>query len=870
MAPRTAASKKKWATRQQEPLRAHPKLTDEDMKNLSSRMREVYHWNTAPRDFQLDGVRAQLEGVDAIIQAPTGAGKTAIAAGPHLWPGNEGKTTIMVSPLLSLEDEMVHTFKTDYGLDAIAIQGKNGACSPLVIKAILQRQYRIILVSPEMLQSRTFVNRIMRNTAFMRHVISLFVDEAHCISHWGADFRKKYASLGIARAFLARGTPVIAVTATLTPRVRRDIHVKLNFPKRGSRFFNTGNDRPNVSIVVRAAQHAMNSFEDLNFVIPTVINGPLDIPKTYIYVDNISVGSDVVDFLVDKVQSRLRRDGTAYDSDHTLPSTIIRPFNATFSQPYREEAMQQFRDGRIRVLVCTDAAGMGCNISDIDVVVQWKLPATLSNFIQRAGRAARGWNRTGLAVLIVERSAYSGDITKDPVEPVQKSKGNTKGKAAVSRSKVPQTQGRDTKASAEYARAHGLDRGGTDKKDSRPKGVQPQLQPDADDEGLLTFVQSVTCRRRVWATAYDAESYLKDPSVPCCDICSPSLLDRTRPGTLSRQNKAKQQNKGTPDSNVQLQLDDWREAVFLRDHQFAQFDATAILDDTTITHLASIGPVSRNALADILKGTWLWWDVYGEELGTFMVSLPTIFTPVPKKSAKSKRKEPHTPLDDDTPPTRRSRTCLPSTGQSTSTAPSSHSEPVSTLTPVVSEQVPPSAPSWDPPNYSAPAYSYQPLSQYHPPPATYHYPLIPQSAGQYTIPPNRPLPPTYFYSQASNMPAFARPPASTPTPTSMYFGPTYYPGAPSVGPSRIPGFAPMTRTHHAQLSPLAGTVTPSPPVVTPVQRAHSHAFLQSPWAPVSYQQVPPSSHTPLFTHAPIPGSSYLNNANTNDPRDAHS
>lgn len=84
-----------------------PKMTDTDLRELARAMRERYRWSTDPKDFQLAGVRAQLEGVDMVIQAPTGAGKTAIAAGPHLWPTSAGKTTIMVSPLLSLEEEMV-------------------------------------------------------------------------------------------------------------------------------------------------------------------------------------------------------------------------------------------------------------------------------------------------------------------------------------------------------------------------------------------------------------------------------------------------------------------------------------------------------------------------------------------------------------------------------------------------------------------------------------------------------------------------------------------------------------------------------------------------------------------------------------------
>ena len=84
-----------------------PVLSDEDVATLGAKMRAQYRWDSDPRPFQLEGIKAQVEGVDMIIQAPTGSGKTAIAAGPHLWPTSTGKITIMVCPLLALEDEMV-------------------------------------------------------------------------------------------------------------------------------------------------------------------------------------------------------------------------------------------------------------------------------------------------------------------------------------------------------------------------------------------------------------------------------------------------------------------------------------------------------------------------------------------------------------------------------------------------------------------------------------------------------------------------------------------------------------------------------------------------------------------------------------------
>lgn len=122
-----------------------PRFNEGDTRNLKTLLAEK--WGFEPKDFQITAVKAQIEGVDMIVQASTGAGKTAIAAGPHLWPGNEGKFTIMTCPLLSLEEEMVcalfhcigwssrceaqvQTFENEYGLKAIALNSKNGGCEP--------------------------------------------------------------------------------------------------------------------------------------------------------------------------------------------------------------------------------------------------------------------------------------------------------------------------------------------------------------------------------------------------------------------------------------------------------------------------------------------------------------------------------------------------------------------------------------------------------------------------------------------------------------------------------------------------------------------------------------------------------------------
>ena len=223
---------------------------------------------------------------------------------------------------------------------------------------ILAHKFRVILISPEMLQSRPFTERVLCNTSFMQHIVSMFIDEAHCISHWGADFRKKYGTLGKIRAFFPRGTPVIAVTATLTACARRTIHRTLLFAQSPtqSRFINMGNDRPNVSIIVRACEHPLCSFADLAFVIPETLHDLRDIPKTYLYVDNIATGTEIINYLGSRLETvaptLLVPPGVASLRE------VIRPFNATLSLDYRTHAMDRFRSGHIRILVCTDAAGM--------------------------------------------------------------------------------------------------------------------------------------------------------------------------------------------------------------------------------------------------------------------------------------------------------------------------------------------------------------------------------------------------------------------------------------------------------------------------------------------------------------------------------
>ncbi|KAH7917338.1 P-loop containing nucleoside triphosphate hydrolase protein [Leucogyrophana mollusca] len=585
MAPKGTRQRQKFtqaaSQRQPDGVPTRQTLNDEELQGLGDKLKE--------QEFQMRAILAQLQRKDVLVHAGTGAGKTAIAAGPHVHPSSKGKVTIMVSPLLALHDEQVETFRTEFKLASVAVNSSHGGCSKEVLEKIVAGTWQIVLISPEMLLSRRFVKEVLQNAEFGKRILSVVVDEAHVVSHWGSAFRKKYGTLGKIRYFLPRGTPVVAV----------DGYVSID----------EGNDRANVSIVVRAIHNPLNTYSDLDFVVPPGIISASQIDKSFIYADNIAVGTEIIDHIEEILPQELRGLG------------LIRPYNAAHSKEYRQQVMEEFKQGNVRILVCTDAlaAGMGCNIPDIDTVIQWKLPSSLSSFVQRAGRAARAKGRKGLAVLLVESSAYEIDLSV-VTQPEGSTEGNTKGGKGKSK-----TNKKGKGAGKLHAQSRGVKRGSRGgENDAIFVREQPALDPQSTDEGLLNKKPT--------------------PIVPCCDICEPSLLNRTRPGVppvVQRQTAVK---RGEICELVQDELHRWRKVVRRRDFPNALHPASSILKDETIDLLAAVGPISTmEDLERVLVGQWRWYSRYGNELLQILskLDIPPM-KPLPKKPRGVKRTQDET------------------------------------------------------------------------------------------------------------------------------------------------------------------------------------------------------------------------------------
>ncbi|EGO04651.1 hypothetical protein SERLA73DRAFT_118595 [Serpula lacrymans var. lacrymans S7.3] len=460
----------------------------------------------------VEATTAQLQGKDVLVHAGTGAGKMAIAAELHVHASSKGRVTLMVSPLLALHDKQVDTFQKEFKLESTTINSGHGGCRPEILdfsccfaSIYHKRKWQVIMISPEMLLGRPFIEQVLRNHEF-------------------GNFHKKYGELGKIHSFLPCGSPMVAISAMLPSPIQSDVLQKLEFDKKNYVRINIENDHPNVSIVVWCIQHAIYTYSDLNFIISAGMTHPQAIKKIFIYADNIAVGTETIDRL-------------------------------------------------------------------------WKLPALLSTFVQRAGRGAHGKGQVGLAILLAERSTYKENLT--------------------ARAKSDK---RETRGSAKYK----------EKRERRGK-LHAQSRGCLQDEGLHVFLQTGMCRHQILMKVYG--NNIPILTVPCCNICDPSLLNWTQPGSPPMQIQQAAGKKGVISKIVQKHLQEWQKKVYKHNFADAIFASPAIFRDKTVDLLASVDPIQ---LIEEQK----WWPRYGGDLAELLLSLDIpAFKSLPRKPQGEKKKK---------------------------------------------------------------------------------------------------------------------------------------------------------------------------------------------------------------------------------------
>ncbi len=320
------------------------------------------------RPMQEDIINEALEGRDVLALLPTGGGKSVCFQVPAMM--REG-IALVITPLIALMKDQVQQLR-ERGIKALAVHaGMNGREVELTLNNAAYGDFKFLYLSPERLKTRMF-----QMYASALKVNFIVVDEAHCISQWGYDFRPSYLDIGELRSRI--DAPVIALTATATPLVVEDIMSHLRFKEKN--VIKAGFERENLSYIVRRCQDKIGQ-------ITSVCRGVSG--SGIVYVRNRRKAEEI--------SEALKAEGISAGFYH-----------AGLGQQSRSERQEKWRSGETRVMVCTNAFGMGIDKADVRFVVHADLPESPEAYFQEAGRAGRDgrpswavllWNGTDIARL---------------------------------------------------------------------------------------------------------------------------------------------------------------------------------------------------------------------------------------------------------------------------------------------------------------------------------------------------------------------------------------------------------------------------------------------------------------------------------------
>ena len=311
------------------------------------------------RPKQEDIVNAALEDRDVLAILPTGGGKSVCFQVPAML--REG-IAIVVTPLIALMKDQVQNL-TDRGIKALCV---NAGMGPREVELTLNNaafgDFKFLYVSPERLGTSLFQSYLQQ-----MNVSYVIVDEAHCISQWGYDFRPDYLNIGAIRQMV--DAPVIALTATATPKVAEDIMTRLNF--REKCLIKSGFERPNLSYIVRNCEDKLGQL--------------------------LSISSNVAGTGIVYVRSRKKTEEL---SAFLIANGVSASFyHAGLGPDSRSDRQAKWKSGEIRVMVCTNAFGMGIDKPDVRFVVHFDVPDSPEAYFQEAGRGGRDGKRS-FAVLL--------------------------------------------------------------------------------------------------------------------------------------------------------------------------------------------------------------------------------------------------------------------------------------------------------------------------------------------------------------------------------------------------------------------------------------------------------------------------------------
>ena len=314
------------------------------------------------RPLQREIIDSVLEGRDTLGLLPTGGGKSITFQVPAmLLPG----LTVVVTPLISLMKDQVDNLR-ERDIKAVYFHsGLSRRETQLGLTRCRLGKIKLVYISPERLQNDAFIAELRAMTVSL-----IVVDEAHCISQWGYDFRPSYLKVADMRAIVGEEVPILALTASATPEVTADIMRSLRF-REGSRMFARSFTRENLSYIIRYADFK----EDTLLRVLRATSG-----CAIVYVRSRRRCREIAQTLV--------REGISADYYH-----------AGLGPEEKDRRQSAWKNDEVRVMVATNAFGMGIDKPDVRTVIHCDLPSSLEEYYQEAGRAGRD-GRESFAVVI--------------------------------------------------------------------------------------------------------------------------------------------------------------------------------------------------------------------------------------------------------------------------------------------------------------------------------------------------------------------------------------------------------------------------------------------------------------------------------------
>ena len=324
------------------------------------------YWGfTSFRPLQEDIIKSVIEGSDTLALMPTGGGKSVTFQVPAL--ALEG-VCLVITPLIALMREQVNRLNSMQIKSTAVHSAMSREEIEIALDNCIYGDYKFLYISPERISTRIFQGKIIRINLSL-----VAVDEAHCISQWGYDFRPSYLKIASLRSLIDPDVPFLALTATATPPVVEDITSKLEF--RQKNILRTSFARKNISYLVRHAE------EKGTYLVKTLrrVKG-----SGIVYVRSRKRSKEVAEMLY----------GNNISADF---------YHAGLPDELREKKQTAWSTGATRVIVATNAFGMGIDKADVRFVIHWDIPDSIENYFQESGRAGRD-GKPAYAVLLYSPS----------------------------------------------------------------------------------------------------------------------------------------------------------------------------------------------------------------------------------------------------------------------------------------------------------------------------------------------------------------------------------------------------------------------------------------------------------------------------------